>query len=219
MKDLVSEQIIFRRRAFLYGILFLQWYGWHEEEWIYWWLSVGLTCKSVVTFPPIRETATSKKSINLGDHSALNFIAGCFSFKCSINFVSLCSACFQSKKMLSMYLHRRYGFSSIPLKMSPSNSTTYNILYSGENFVLIATTRFCFKAFYSKATIFSLRPTLASSTRVEVVTFSSLKSSPLRWAGRPSSCGMFGYNPTLSKVHKIILSGNFSKEWDFPKNN
>ena len=77
-KEIGSEQILFRRRAWLYGIPFLQWYGWHEEEWRYWWLSVALTYKSVVIFPSVNETETSKKLIDVWDHSAVNFIVRCF---------------------------------------------------------------------------------------------------------------------------------------------
>ena len=34
-------------------------------------------------------------------------------------------------------------------------------------------------------------------------------------ADKPSSCGMFGYNPTRSIVHKIMPSGNFGRERSF----
>ena len=46
-KELVSEQMRFNLKAWLYGIPFLQWKGWHELDCKYWWLSVGLTYKSV----------------------------------------------------------------------------------------------------------------------------------------------------------------------------
>ena len=87
-----------RQRAWLYGILFLKWYGWHEEEWRCWWLYVGLTYKSVVTFLPIKESATSKKLIDVWDHSAVNFIVGYFSFYFSVNSLNSFSLCSQYKK-------------------------------------------------------------------------------------------------------------------------
>ena len=77
LKDLGSEQILFSRRTCLYGILFLQWCGWHEEDWRYWWLPLGLTYKSVVTFPPRTETLTSKKLVEAWDHSDVT------SYRCS----------------------------------------------------------------------------------------------------------------------------------------
>ena len=117
-----------------------------------------------------------------------------------------------------MYLHRRYGFSSISLKISSSNSAINNMLYGGENLVPIVVPRFCFKAFSLKVKILFLRTTSASSTSVEVVTlFSCRKSSRLRRADRPSSYGILEYKPTTSTVHKIISSGKFGKERSFFK--
>ena len=85
-----------------------------------------------------------------------------------------------------------YGFSSILLKISSSNSAINNILYGEANFVPfvpIAVHLFCFKDFSLKVKILFLRTTSASSTSVDVVTsFSCLKSSHLRRADRPSSC-------------------------------
>ena len=105
LKDLGSEQILFSRRTCLYAILFLQWCEWHEEDWRYWWLPLGLTYKSVVTFPPRTETLTSKKLVEVWDHSAAS------SYRCS-----------QRKKMSSMNVHCRYDFISISLKISSSTS-------------------------------------------------------------------------------------------------
>ena len=94
------------------------------------------------------------------------------------------------------------------------------MLYGGADFVPIAVPRFCFKVFSLKVKILFLRTTSASSTSVEVVTsFSCLKSSRLRRADRPSSCGMLGCKPTTSTVHKIISSCKFVKEGTFSKYN
>ena len=43
----------------------------------YWWLSVGLTYKSVSVNSSIRDTVTSKKLIEVCDHLAVNFMEGC----------------------------------------------------------------------------------------------------------------------------------------------
>ena len=111
----------------MYGIHFLQWHGWQEEEWRYWWLSLGFTYESVVTFPPLFETVISKKFVNIWDHSALNFIVACFSFNCSINSLSFSSPCSQRRKIPSLYLQHRYGFSSISLELFFSNSAINNM--------------------------------------------------------------------------------------------
>ena len=140
-----------------------------------------------------------KKSGGTDGHSAVNFIVGCFSFKYSINPLSFSSPFSQRKKISSMYLHYRYGFSSISLKISSSNSAIDNILYRGANFLPIAMPRFCFKVFSLKVKILFLRSTSASSNSVEVVTsFLCLRSNRLRGADRPSSCGMLEYKPTTS---------------------
>ena len=132
--------------------------------------------------------------IDVWDHSAVNFIVGCFLFKCSINSLSFSSPCSQRKKMSSIYFHHRYSFSSISLKISSANSAINNILYGRTNFIPIAVPRFYFKVCSLKVNILFLRTTSASSTSVEAVTsFSCLKSSRLRRADRPSSCGMLGY--------------------------
>ena len=113
-------------------------------------------------------------------------------------------------------------------KISSSNQAINNILYGGANFVPIAVPRFCFKVFSIKVKILFLRTTSASSTSVEVVTsFSCLKSSHLRRADRPSSCGMLGYKPTTSTVSylqffkldfmigKYLIFIGFSKALEF----
>ena len=124
----------------------------------------------------------------------MNFIVGCFLFKCSINSLSFSSPCSQKKKMSSIYFHHRYSFSSISLKICSANSTINNILYGRTNFIPIAVPRFYFKVCSLKVNISFLKTTTASFTSVEAVTsFSCLKSSCLRRADRPSSCGMLGY--------------------------
>ena len=104
----------------------------------------------------------SKKLIDVWGHSAVNFIAGCFPFKWSINSLSFSCPCSQRKKMYSMYLHHRYGFSSISIKISSSNSAINNIMYDGENFVTISVPCFCLKVFSLKVKILFLRTNSAS---------------------------------------------------------
>ena len=45
----------FNLNDWLYGILFLQWKGWHKLDCKYWWLSVGLTYKSISITPSTRD--------------------------------------------------------------------------------------------------------------------------------------------------------------------
>ena len=133
-----------------------------------------------------------------------------------MNSLGFSSPCYQRKKISFMYLHHRYGLSSISLKISSSNSVINNMLYGGANFIKIAVPRFCFKDFSLKVKILLLITTSASSTSGEVViSFSCLKSSHLRRADRPSSCGILGYTSATSTVHKIRSSGKFGKARSF----
>ena len=148
----------------------------------------------------------------------MNFIVGCFSFKCSINSLSFSSLCSQRRKMSSMYLHHRHGCSFISLKISSSNPIINNILYGGANFAPIAVPRFSVKFFSLKVKILFLRTTSASYNSFEVVTsFSCFKYSRLRRANRPSSRGMLRYKSTTPTVYKTISSGKFGKERSFFK--
>ena len=132
-------------------------------------------------------------------------MVGCFSFKYSINFLSFSSPCSQRKKMSSMYLHHMYGLNSISRKIYSSNSAINNILYGGANFVPVAVPHFCFKVFSINVKILFLRTTSESSASVEVVTsFSYLRSSRLRRADIPSSCGMLGYKPTTNLKFELM---------------
>ena len=77
----------FNLKTWLYGIPFLQWKGWHELDCKYWWLSVNLTYKSVSITSSIRDTVTSKKLIEVFDHSAVNFMVLCTLLILSINYL------------------------------------------------------------------------------------------------------------------------------------
>ena len=72
---------------------------------------------------------------------------------------------------------------------------------------------FCFNVFLSNLKILFLSITSARSQNVSLELYYSIRlSNRFLSAGRPSSCEIFGYRPTTSTVHKIILSGNFGKE-------
>ena len=93
----------------------------------------------------------------------------------------LFSPCLQGRRCL----HHGYGFSSISLKTSSSNSAINNLLYGGANVVPIAVPHFYFfpypsSSFFLKTKNIVLKNNSASSTSVEVMTsFSCLKSSRL----------------------------------------
>ena len=68
---------------------------------------------------------------------------------------------FPIKKDVIYVLHRRYGFSSVSLKISSSNSAINNILYDGATFVPVAIPRFCFKVFFPKSKNIVLKNSLS----------------------------------------------------------
>ena len=84
-KELVPEQMQFNFKAWLYGIPFLQWKGCHKLDCKYWFLSAGLTYKSVSINSSVRDTVTSKKLIEISDHSAVNFMVRCTLLILTIN--------------------------------------------------------------------------------------------------------------------------------------
>ena len=102
-KELVSEQMWLNLKAWPYGIPFLQWKGWHELDCKYWWLSVGLTYKSVYIPPSTRDTVTSKKLIEVFDHSAVSLMVGCTSLILARNNFNLFSPCSHKKNVSSIY--------------------------------------------------------------------------------------------------------------------
>ena len=75
-KNLFSEQILFKRRAWLHGIDFLEWYTRQDDNSKYWWVSVGLIYKPVRSLFPLRITSASKRLTSFKEYSAVNFIVG-----------------------------------------------------------------------------------------------------------------------------------------------
>ena len=72
---------------------------------------------------------------------------------------------------------------------------------------------FCFNVFSPNFEILFLITTSARSQSVSLEIYVSIRlSNGFLSAQRPSSCGIFGYRPATSTVHKILLSGNSGKE-------
>ena len=132
---------------------------------------------------------------------------------------NLFSPCSNKKNMSSMYLHHKYSLYSDSFIISSSSSAINKMLYGGANFVPIAVPRFCLSVFFPNVNMLFFNTTSAKSITVSVETYFYFRVSSLFLnADRPSSCGMFGYNPTTSIVHKIMSSGNFGRERSFFRN-
>ena len=127
---------------------------------------------------------------------------------------------FSHKKIMSsMYLHRKYGLYSDSFIISYSSSAINKTLYIGVNLVPIAVSRFYLSIFFSNVNMLIFNTISAKSIIVSVGTYFSFQlSSRFLNADRPSSCGMFAYNPTTSIVHRITRSGNFGTERRFFRN-
>ena len=92
------------------------------------------------------------------------------------------------------------------------------MLYEGANFVTVAFLRFYLSVFSLNVNVLLFNTTSTKSI-VSVETYFSFQVSSLFLsADRPSPCSMFGHNPTISIVHKIMSSGNFGREWSFFRN-
>ena len=114
-------------------------------------------------------------------------------------------------------IYRQYtstiGLKSASLRISSSSSAINRILYGGANFVPIAVPLFCLKIFLLNLKILFFSTTSARSQSVSVEIYFSFQLSNLFLrADRPSSCGILGYNPKTSPVHKMISLGDFGKE-------
>ena len=127
---------------------------------------------------------------------------------------------FSHKKIMSsMYLHRKYGLYSDSFIIYYSSSAINKTLYVGANLVPIAVPRFCLSIFFPNVNMSIFNTTSAKCIIVSVETYFSFQlSSRFLNADRPSSCGMFAYNPTTSIVHRIMRSGNFGTERSFFRN-
>ena len=127
-------------------------------------------------------------------------MVGCTLLILSIKKINLFS---HKKIMSSMYLHGKYGLYSDSFIISPSSSSINKML----------------SIFFPNVNMLIFNTTFAKSIMVSVETYFSFQlSSRFSNADRPSSCGMFAYNPTISIVHRIMRSGNFGRERSFFKN-
>ena len=122
--------------------------------------------------------------------------------------------------MSPMYFHHKYGLYSDSFIISTSSFAINKMLYGGANFVSIAVPGFCLSIFFPNVNMLFFNTTSAQSIMVSVWIYFSLRVSSLFLnVDRPSPCSMFGYNPTVSIVHKIMPSGNFGgREQSFFRN-
>ena len=125
-------------------------------------MTVGLTNKSVSITPSIRDTVTSKKLIEVFDHSAVNFMVGCALLILSINDFNLFSPCSHKKNKSSMYLHHKYRLYSDSFIISSSSSAINKMLYGGANFVPIAVPSFCLSVFFPNVNMLFFNTTSAN---------------------------------------------------------
>ena len=109
---------------------------------------------------------TSKKLIEIFDHSAVNFMVGCALLILSINDFDLFSPYSHQKNMSSMYLHHKYGLYSDSFIISSSSSAINKMLYGGANFVPIAVPRFCLSVFFPNVNMLFFNTTSAKSIMV-----------------------------------------------------
>ena len=114
------------------------------------------------------------------------------------------------------YISSRYGLNSAFRRISSSSSAVnkkeVQILFRLQSlfFPLMS---------LPNLKILFLSTTSARSQSVSLeIYFSIWLSNHFLSADMPSSCGIFGYRPTASTVHKIMLLDNFDKEQSLFKN-
>ena len=179
-------------------------------------MSVTLTYKSVSITLSIRNTVTSKKLIEVFDHSAVSLMVGCTLLILSVNDFNLFSPCFHMKNISSM---SRHGLYSDYFIISSFSSAIKKMPYGGANFVPIAVPCFYLSVFFPNENMLFFYTTSAKSVMVSIETYFLFRiSSCFLNAEKPSSYGIFGYNPTTSILHKIMPSGNFGRERCFFRN-
>ena len=182
-------------------------------------MSVALTYKSVSITLSIRNTVTSKKLIEVFDHSAVSLMVGCTLLILSVNEFNLFSPCFHKKNISSMFRHDKYGLYSDYFVISSFSSAIKKMPYGGAKFLPIAVPCFYLSVFFPNENMLFFYTTSAKPVMVSIETYFLFRvSSCFLNADKPSSCGIFGYNPTTSIVHKIMPSGNFGRERSFLRN-
>ena len=118
-----------------------------------------------------------------------------------------------------MYLHHTIGLKLQSCKIRFSRSPIKIIAYVGAILVPIAAPLSCLKKdkLCSKILFFNTNSAKSIMESVSIV-LSSLDSKDFLNAIKHSSCGIFGYKPTTSIVHRIMPSGKRVGETSyFPK--
>ena len=109
-----------------------------------------------------------------------------------------------------VYPHHRYGLNSAFLTITCSSSA---VEYKEVQILFWLQSLFFALEFLPNLKKFFWSTTFARSQSVSLEIYFSIRlSNRFLSADRPSSCGIFGYRPTTSAVHKIMLPGNFGKE-------
>ena len=113
-----------------------------------------------------------------------------------------------------MFLHHKYGLHLDSFIIFSSSSAIRRCNFGTNNSPSIL-----LKCLSSQCKYVIFNTTSTKSIMVSVEKYFSFRLlSHFLNADRPSSCDMFGYNPTTSIVHKIIPSGNFGRERSFFRN-
>ena len=126
----------------------------------------SLTYKSVSITPSIRDTVTSKKLIEVFDHSAVNFMVGCTLLILSINDFNAFLPSSHQKNMSPMYLHHKYVLYSDSFIISSSSSAINKMLCGGANLVPIAISRLCVSVFFPNVNMLFFNTISAKSVMV-----------------------------------------------------
>ena len=125
--------------------------------------------------------------------------------------------------MSSSYLHHKYGLYSDSFIISSARSVINKMLYGSANLVPIAVPCFNSSVFFTNVSVLFFKTTFAKSITVSfeiyfLFRFSSHFVNADILFMQTCSCGMFGYNPRASIVHKLMPSFNFGRERSFFRN-
>ena len=139
---------------------------------------------------------TSKKSIEVFDHSTVNFLVGFTLLILSINDFNLFSPCSHKKNVSSMYLHHKYGLYSDHFIFSYSSSAINKTLYGGTNFVPIAVPRFCLNVSFQNVNMLFFNTTSVKSIMVsDEVSSLFLNADRFFWCGNEHFFFLLGRIP------------------------
>ena len=114
---------------------------------------------------------TSKKLIEVYDHSAVNLTVGCTLLILSRNDFNLFSPCSHEKNMSSIYRHHKYGSYSDSFIIFSSSSARNKMLNGGANFVPIAVPCFCLSVFIPNVNMLFFHAASVKSIMMSVETF------------------------------------------------